>query len=73
MVDGFSQAILKKKFSIQSSHRRCSIKKGVLDENFAKFTAKHLYQSLVFAKVTGLRPATLLIRDSGTSVFLRIL
>ena len=28
--------------------------------NFAKFTWKHLYQSLFFNKVTGLRPATLL-------------
>ena len=28
-----------------SSHRRCSIKKGVL-RNFAKFTGKHLCQSL---------------------------
>ena len=34
---------------IRSSHRRCSVKKGVL-RNFAKFTGKHLC----------LRPATLL-------------
>ena len=39
----------------RSSHQRCSIKKGVL-ENFAKFT--------------GLRPATGLQKDSGTGVFL---
>ena len=31
----------------RSSHRRCSMKKGVL-ENFAKFIGKHLYQSLFF-------------------------
>ena len=43
--------------------------KGVL-RNFAKFTGKHLCQSLFFNKVTGLRPATLLKRDSSTSVFL---
>ena len=30
----------------RSSHRRCSIKKGVL-KNFAKFTGKHLCQSLL--------------------------
>ena len=42
-----------------SSHQRCSIKKVVL-KNFAKFTGKHLCQSLVFNKVAGLRPATLL-------------
>ena len=28
-------------------------------KNFAKFTGKHLYQSLFFNKVTGLRPGTL--------------
>ena len=33
--------------------------KGVL-KNFAKFTTKHLCQSLFFNKVAGLRPATLL-------------
>ena len=32
----------------------CSVKKGVL-RNFAKFTVKHLYQSLLFNKVTGVR------------------
>ena len=32
-------------------------KKGVL-RNFAKFTGKHLCQSLFFHKVAGLRPAT---------------
>ena len=34
-------------------------KKGIL-KNFAKFTGKHLCQSLFFNKVAGLRPATLL-------------
>ena len=34
---------------LRSSHRRCSVKKGVLKErNFAKFTRKHLCQSLFF-------------------------
>ena len=36
---------------VRSSHRRCSVKKSVL-KNFAKFTGKHVRQSL--------RPATLL-------------
>ena len=44
---------------IRSSHQRCSVRKGVL-RNFAKFTGKHLCQSLFFNKVAGLRPATLL-------------
>ena len=43
----------------RSSHRRCSIEKGVL-KNFAKFTENHLCQSLFFNKVEGLRPKTLL-------------
>ena len=38
----------------RSSHRRCSVRKGVL-RNFAKFTGKHLCQSLFFDKVAGLR------------------
>ena len=46
--------------SNRSSHRRCSVRKGVL-RNFAKFTGKHLCQSLFFNKV------------AGTSVFLWIL
>ena len=37
---------------IRSSHQRCSVKKGVL-RNFAKFTGKHLCQSLFFNKVAG--------------------
>ena len=45
--------------SYRSSHQRCSVKKGVL-RNFKKFTGKHLSQSLIFNKVAGLRPATLL-------------
>ena len=34
----------------RSSHQRCSVKKSVL-KNFAKFTGKHLRQSLFFNKV----------------------
>ena len=44
---------------IRSSHRRCSVKKGVL-RNFAKFTGKHLCQTLFFNNIAGLRPAALL-------------
>ena len=40
--------------TFRSSHRRCSVKKGV-PENFAKFTGRHLCQSLFFNKVAGLR------------------
>ena len=41
----------------RSSHRRCSVRKGVL-RNFAKFTGKYMCQSLFFHKVAW--PATLL-------------
>ena len=44
---------------VRSSHRRCSIKKGVL-RNFTKFKGKHLCQSLFINKNAGLRPAILL-------------
>ena len=44
--------------TVRSSHRRCSVRKTVL-RNFAKFTGKHLCQSLWQRK-----------RDSGTGVFL---
>ena len=52
----------------RSSHRRCSIRKGAL-RNLAKFTGKHLFQSLFFNKLTGLRPA----QKSNAGVFLWIL
>ena len=42
----------------RSSQRRCSLRKGIV-WNFAKFTRKHLCQSLFFDKVAGLGPATL--------------
>ena len=54
-----SQNIVTNHAMNRSSHRRCSLRKGVL-RNFAKFTGKHLCQSLFFHKVAGLSPATLL-------------
>ena len=45
-------------------------KKGVL-RNFAKFIRKHLFQSLFFNKIAGMRPATLLKKETpGTGAFL---
>ena len=41
--------------------QRCSVKKYFL-RNFAKFTGKHLCQSLFFNKVADLRPEALLIK-----------
>ena len=43
----------------RSSRPKVFCKAGVL-KNFAKFTEKHLWQSLFFKKVAGLRPAALL-------------
>ena len=44
--------------NFRSSHQRCFLLKGVL-WSFAKFTEKHLCQSLFFNKVAGIRPDTL--------------
>ena len=46
----------------------CFCKKGVL-KNFAKFTGKHLCQSLFFNKVSGLRLANLLEKRLWHSCF----
>ena len=54
---------------LRSSRPEVFCKKGAV-RNFAKFTEKHLCRSLVFNKIAGLRPATLLKRGSGTGVFL---
>ena len=45
--------------NVRSGRLEVFCKKDVL-RNFAKFTGKHLRQSLSFNKVAGLRPATLL-------------
>ena len=45
--------------NFRSSHRRRSVRKGVL-RKFAKFTRKHLWRSLFFNKVAGLRQLFLL-------------
>ena len=41
----FSNTLTIVSINVQISHQRCSVKKGVL-RNFAKFTGKHLCQSL---------------------------
>ena len=56
-------------FEFRSSHRRCSVKNGVL-RNFEKFTGKHLCQGLFFNKVAALRPATLLKKSLWHRCFL---
>ena len=52
----------------RSSRPEVLCKKGVL-RNFTKFTGKHLCQSLIFNKVSGLRPATLLKKETLAPVF----
>ena len=44
--------------SFRSSRPELFCRKGVLG-NFTKFTEKHLYRSLFFNRIAGLRPATL--------------
>ena len=44
------------------------VRKGVL-RNFTKFTRKHLCQSLFLNKVAGLRPASLLKKETLAQVF----
>ena len=51
----FCQQKLWKPITVRSSRQRCSIIKVAL-RNFAKFTGKHLCQSLFFNKVVGRRP-----------------
>ena len=57
---------------IRSSRPEVFCKKGIL-RNFVKFTGKHLCQGFFFNKVTGLRPARLLKKETGAGVFLGIL
>ena len=71
-----------KNLNSRGSRPEVFYKKGVL-RNFAKFSGKHLCQSLFFNKVAGLsiphenirkprhidKPATLLKRDSGILVY----
>ena len=52
--------------------QRCSTKKGSL-RNFAKFTGKHMCQSLFLIKLQASDLQLCLKRDSGTGVFLLIL
>ena len=47
------------KVTFACSHWSCSVHRGVL-KTFAKFTRKHLCQSVFFNKVAGLMPTTLL-------------
>ena len=52
----------------RNSHWRRSARNNLL-KNFAKFTVKHLCQDLVFTKLAGLRPATLLHRRLWNGCF----
>ena len=53
----------------RSSHRRCSVRKGVL-RNFVKFAGKHLCQSLFINKVAGpAEPSPGIVFIDNTSSF----
>ena len=55
--DKFAGPVVFQDAFCRSSHRKCSVKKGVL-KNLANFTGKHLCCSLFYNKVSGLRSAT---------------
>ena len=54
----------------QKQTRRCSVKKGVL-KNFAKFTGKHLCQSLFFNKVTARVSLFIKLQAYGLQLYLK--
>ena len=56
-------------FIYRSSGSEVSCRKGVL-RNFAKYTGKHLCQSLFFNEVAGIRPVTLSKKRPWHSYFL---
>ena len=62
-----SEAYLEKQ-----SHPKVFCKKGVL-ENFAKFTGKHLCQSLFFNKVSGLAQSMLLLKKAIKNIHCMLL
>ena len=66
----FFQIVIEKDM-FRSSHRRCSVTKGVR-RNFAKFAGKPLCQSLFFNKVADLRPETLLKKRLRQRCFLEV-
>ena len=63
--DGLEQFLIS---IYRSSHHRCFLWKDIL-RNFVKFTGKHLSHSLFLNKVAGLRPATLLKKETVAQVF----
>ena len=60
----FTGSYKKECMNIRSSHRRCSLEKGVL-RNFAKFTGKRLCQSLFLIKLQ----APLSYRNQSTDLW----
>ena len=64
-IHDLSQTYLRRS---RSCHCRCSVRKGV-PRNFAKFSGKHLCQSLFINKVVGLRSATLLKKETLAQLF----
>ena len=62
------EKLLNKPLCCEEVAKMCSVKKSVL-RNFAKFTGKHLCQSLYLNNVLGLWPATLLKQRLWRSCF----
>ena len=60
--------VKKAQCNYRSSRPEVFCKKGVL-KNFTKFTGKHLYQSLFFNKVAGLKPPAQVFPCEFSEVF----
>ena len=65
-VDPILLSSKKNRSFYRSSHWRCSVRKVVL-RNFAKFTGKHLCQSLLFNNVPG--PCNFIKKETLAQVF----
>ena len=65
---GEQSALAISKTKHRSSHRSCSVRKGIL-RYFAKFAVKHLILSLFFNEVAGLCHATLLKKETRAQGF----
>ena len=64
-LDSKSKALI---IHFKNNHRKCSVKRDIY-KNFVIFTGKHPRWSLFLIKLQTFRPATLLKRESNSSVF----
>ena len=68
ILELFFTPFIQKLVKTRSSHRWCSLRKGVL-RKFGKFTGKHSYQNLYFNKVAEHVWATASVKQPKTRVY----